>query len=210
MTEQDDATARAATVPSASPGRWSTLWIAAALVLAMTFVILARDADLVSNLRLLIRSTARTSAAFFLAAFTASVLYRFWPGALTAWIVRNRRQLGLSFAFSHTVHAIAIYNYWSIAPELFWQGRSVAANVPGTIGYVALIILVLTSNFSAVSALGLALWQRIHKYLMWTIFLVFFIAWGKRIHAQHLYAIPFLIFAAAAGLRLMSGRLKRN
>jgi hypothetical protein len=58
--------------------------------------------------RAAIRFTARTSTILFLFAFTASALHRFWPGRVTRWIRLNRRYLGVSFAGSHAVHAMAI------------------------------------------------------------------------------------------------------
>lgn len=196
-------------IPDRSDGHWRTFWLMAAAILAMSLAVLARSGDFIENVRLLIRCTARTSAAFFLLAFLASSLHRIWPNPTTAWLVRDRRQLGLAFAFSHTVHAAAIYTYWKTAPDIFWHHRTVAGNIPGTFGYTALIVLVLTSSNRAVELLGRPLWQRIHKFAIWTIFLVFFVAWGKRVSAEPLYAVPFAIFTAAALVRLSSARLGR-
>jgi len=54
------------------------------------------------------RATARTSVVFFTAAFAASALRRRWPNGATAWMLRNRRQLGVSYAASHFIHLLLI------------------------------------------------------------------------------------------------------
>lgn len=197
-------------IPGRPAGHWRTFWLAAVAVVALSLVIMTRGGDFIENVRLLIRATARSSATLFLLTFLASSLARIWPAQATAWMMRDRRQLGLAFAFSHTVHAAAIYTYWKSAPDIFWHYRTVAGNIPGTFGYIALFALVLTSNDRAVEMLGQRLWQRVHKVAIWTIFLVFFLAWGKRISSEALYAVPFVIFLGAALLRLFSTRLGRN
>ena len=184
-------------------GAWSTFYLVVALVAGLTMLaVLCAPPDLVTRLQVAIRTTARTSAALFLAAFTASALAAYRPGAVTDWVLRHRRQLGLGFAFSHAIHALLIYCYVRVAPEAFWDGRSVATNVPGTIGYVAILLLVLTSSDTAVARLGPATWKRLHTSAMWVIFAVFFIAFAKRIPVNVAYAAPTLVFAVAAALRL--------
>jgi hypothetical protein len=57
---------------------------------------------------MVIRFTARTSLLFFCMAFSAAALARLWPNAWTHWQRRNRRALGVTFAASHGIHAVAI------------------------------------------------------------------------------------------------------
>src|SRR2546423_9404470 len=62
----------------------------------------------VEGVRMVIRFTARTSLLLFCLAFSAAALARLWPNAWTRWQRRNRRALGVSFAASHAIHAVAI------------------------------------------------------------------------------------------------------
>ena len=62
----------------------------------------------VDGVRMVIRFTARTSLLFFCLAFSAAALARLWPNAWTRWQRRNRRYLGVTFAASHGIHAVAI------------------------------------------------------------------------------------------------------
>ena len=62
----------------------------------------------VDGVRMVIRFTARTSLLFFVWPSRAAALARLWPNAWTRWQRRNRRYLGVTFAASHGIHAVAI------------------------------------------------------------------------------------------------------
>ena len=70
----------------------------------------------VDGVRMVIRFTARTSPLFFCLAFSAAALARLWPNAWTRWQRRNRRYLGVSFAASHGIHALAILTFAQMDP----------------------------------------------------------------------------------------------
>src|SRR5438132_9455466 len=70
----------------------------------------------VDGVRMVIRFTARTSLLFFCLAFGAAALARLWPNAWTRWTRRNRRTLGVTFAASHFIHAVAIISFAIMDP----------------------------------------------------------------------------------------------
>jgi hypothetical protein len=57
---------------------------------------------------MVVRFTARTSLLFFCLAFSAAALAKLWPTIWTRWQRHNRRYLGVTFAASHGLHALAI------------------------------------------------------------------------------------------------------
>src|ERR1700693_2679630 len=79
--------------------------------------------------RMGIRFTARTSLLFFCLAFGAAALARLWPNAWTRWQRRNRRTLGVTFAASHAIHAVAIVCFASMAPADFMAATSAASYI---------------------------------------------------------------------------------
>ena len=113
-------TAASGAAVSGWAGRWRLFWALtgalAAMSLGLLFVI-GWDTD---GYRMVIRATARTSLVLFLAAFAASAAFKLWPGPVTRWLRRNRRQLGLGFAMSHLIHALAIMALWQTDPGTFW------------------------------------------------------------------------------------------
>ena len=84
-------------------------------------------------------------------------------------------------------------------PETFWHGRSAAANIPGSVGYVFIILLTLTSFPYAVRLLGARAWKLLHSTGTWVIAGVFLLSFYKRLPMGSWYPLGFgLIFSAIA------------
>ena len=133
---------------------WRLFSVLSVSVLIITALALMAQSPLVEALRSAIRVTARTSFLLFLATFLASSLATLVPSAFTRGLLRERRFLGLAFAFSHAVHAVLIIVYANSFPDTFWQGRTAVTNIPGSVGYFFIILLTLTSFPAAVRLLG--------------------------------------------------------
>src|ERR1700722_16966690 len=123
------------------------------LVAALTLILIALSVWIaemrqfeVDGVRMVIRFTARTSLMFFCLAFGAAALARLWPNAWTRWLRRNRRYLGVTFAASHAIHAVAIACFAVMSPPLFMEATSAASYIFGGIGY-GFIIAVTASSF---------------------------------------------------------------
>lgn len=153
----------------------------------------------VEGVRMVIRFTARSSLTLFCLAFSAAALARLWPNAWTRWQRRNRRYLGLSFAASHAIHAVAIVVFARMDPASFAQATSVVSYIFGGIGYAVIIVMSATSFDRTAALVGPRAWRTLHLvggYYLWFQFLVSF---GKRVPAMPLYAaflVPLLIVLA--------------
>src|SRR5256885_15146064 len=108
----------------------------------------------VDGVRMVIRFTARTSLLFFCLAFGAAALARLWPNAGTRWLRRNRRYLGVTFAASHAIHAIAIGCFAIMDPPAYAAATSAASYIFGGIGYVFIIAMAATSFDRSARAIG--------------------------------------------------------
>ena len=154
------------------------------------------------GLRSAIRATARSSFALFLLAFLASSMVTLLPGNGSRWLLRERRYVGLAFAFSHTVHGLLIYRYAQQFPELFWAGRTVTSSLPGSIGYVFLLLLTLTSFKAPMRLLGGRTWKTLHSTGMWVLAGVFCLSFYKRIPMGGGYSLAFALMFSAIALKL--------
>lgn len=181
---------------------WPLFSLFAVLILAMSAAAIALQPDLIEGLRSAIRATARSSFALFLAAFTASAFAVLVPSELSRALVRERRFLGLAFAFSHFVHAVLIYAYGQLNTE-FWPARSVVDNTPGTVAYLFILLMALTSFKGPARLIGTSAWKRLHVTGMWIIMAVFAYANFKRIPMSAWYVLPFGIACAAVAIRLV-------
>lgn len=181
------------------------LFVLIAALLAMSAIIVAVAGTGIDGTRMLIRATARSSLLIFLAAFTASSLARLWPAPTTRWMIRNRRWLGLGFAFSHLVHLIAILWLFGV-----YGGETppppMRTIIGGGIAYVFIALLAATSWNGAVRALGARNWQRLHKAGVWYIWLIFMVSYGGRAAINPLYLPPAMLLVGAAALRLVASR----
>lgn len=183
---------------------WKLFSVLAFGIFVMAILCLLWQPQWVEGLRTAIRATARTSFTLFLLAFLASTLARLAPGTVTGLLLRERRFIGLAFAFSHMLHGVLILTYWKLYPEIFGMGRTVAANVFGSVGYVFVFLLALTSFPVAVQRLGARNWKCLHSTGTWIVAGVFCLSYLKRIDLSPWYALAFAVIFAAMGLKLVA------
>lgn len=185
---------------------WRLFWAATLLLAAMALAMLAWAGWSSDGYRLVIRATARTSLAFFLAAFCASALVAVWPGQMSRWLRANRRQLGLAFAMSHFIHLLAIVAFARIDPATFWELSPPRSILTGGLAYLAIALLAATSFDRMVAMMGAPAWRRLHKAGVWFIWASFVFTNGKRIPVSLWYALPVATLLAAAALRVLARR----
>ena len=123
------------------------------------------------------RFTARISLTVFVFVFTASALHRFFRSDFTAALLKNRRQLGLAFAYSHTVHLVAIITYLT----MIHRTPSPTAFIFGGLAYLLLYLMALTSNDAAVRKLGAKNWKRLHTVGIFWLWFIFFTTYLMRL-----------------------------
>lgn len=181
---------------------WTLFSLLSLTVLLFATSTMLWHSELVDALRSAIRVTARTSFALFLLTFLASSLATLVPTGRTKALLRERRFLGLSFAFSHLVHGILILIYANMFPETFWNGRTAAANIPGSVGYLFILLLALTSFPVMVRLLGFSAWKLLHSTGSWVIAALFCYSFYKRIPLHPWYLIAFSIMVSAIVLKL--------
>jgi sulfoxide reductase heme-binding subunit YedZ len=184
-------------------GWWLTGVLSFALAtMALVFLgIHMGDAD---GLRLVIRSTARTSLALFVLAFSAAAMAELAPNDWTRWQRRNRRYLGVSFAVSHFIHLAVLIALARLDQELFWKLTTVANIFLAGAAYVFLAAMTATSFDGAVAWLGARNWRRLHLIGGWYIWISFAVAIGKRLPQGPLYWAMMALLLASGLVRLIS------
>ena len=192
------------TYPNSGAGLrgWTLFSLLSLTVLLFATSTMLWHSELVEALRSAIRVTARTSFTLFLLTFLASSLATLVPTGRTKALLRERRFLGLSFAFSHLVHGILILIYANMFPETFWNGRTAAANIPGSVGYLFILLLAVTSFPVMVRLLGFSAWKLLHSTGSWVIAALFCYSFYKRIPLHPWYLIAFSIMVSAIVLKL--------
>jgi methionine sulfoxide reductase heme-binding subunit len=181
---------------------WRLFAVLALTLIALCLWIAGMRQFEVDGSRMVIRFTARTSLLFFCLAFGTAALARLWPNAWTLWLRRNRRTLGVSFAFSHGLHAIAITAFAAMDPAGFAAATNLASYVFGGIGYGFITAMTATSFDRTAAAIGPRAWRILHLsggYYLWFQFMVSF---GKRIPDMPLYGLFLIPLVIVMALRL--------
>ena len=158
----------------------------------------------VDGVRMVIRFTARTSLVLFCLAFSAAALARLWPNAWTRWLRRNRRYLGVSFAASHAIHAVAIAAFAVMDPAGYAAATSIASYIFGGIGYAFIIAMTATSFDRTAAAIGARAWRRLHLVGGYYLLFQFTVSFGKRIPDMPLYALFLIPLVAVFALRMIA------
>ena len=158
----------------------------------------------VDGVRMVIRFTARTSLFFFCLAFSAAALARLYSSAWTRWQRRNRRALGVTFAASHGLHAIAIGAFAAMDPAGFAASTNLASYVFGGIGYAVIIAMTATSFDATAAAIGARAWRMLHLLGGYYLWLQFMVSFGKRIPDMPLYALFLIPLLAVFALRMIA------
>jgi sulfoxide reductase heme-binding subunit YedZ len=123
------------------------------------------------------RFTARISLFLFALVFSASALHKLLRSEFTAELLRNRRGFGVSFAFSHTVHLLALITFLRLsgneAPKL--------TLIFGGLAYLLIYVMAFTSNDWSVKKLGAKNWKILHKIGIMYVWFIFFVTYLRRL-----------------------------
>jgi len=158
----------------------------------------------VDGVRMVIRFTARTSLLFFCLAFSGAALARLWPNAWTRWQRRNRSYLGVTFAASHAIHAVAIACFAVMDPPGYAAATSIASYVFGGIGYAFIIAMTVTSFDRTAAAIGARAWRMLHLSGGYYLLFQFMVSFGKRIPDMPLYALFLIPLLVVFALRMIA------
>lgn len=161
------------------------------------------------SVRAVVRLTAQTSVLIFCFVFAASSLRAVWRSEFSGWLLRNRRYLGVAFAFSHAVHLVALIALAQVSAE-FAASVSPVTLIFGGLGFAFIAALAATSNDRAVQTLGLANWRRLHKTGVYYLWFIFFQSYLPRALSSPVYWIPTGLLLVALGVRFYVWQRSRS
>jgi sulfoxide reductase heme-binding subunit YedZ len=198
--------------PASSTASRAILCATLGSVLLLAAVSFSADGIAAHTLRLFIRSTARLSFALYMLVFSATSVHTLWPTPLASWLVAQRRYFGFSLAISHFSVAIALVLFSQRYNGEFYQVTYGLQRVGGAFGYLALLILVVTSFDSVKRRLSPAAWKATHTAGIWFLFSNFLVSYTRRTFLLHdLFFAPFLsVLLCGVLLRCLAWRRRRS
>ncbi len=174
--------------------------LAAIVSLGAVALALIVGADAAEQSALAARWTARVGFPIFILTYSVSSLVRLWPNDVWKTVLKHRRQWGLAFVFTHTVHLVALVT----ALELNNETRPWIVYLGGGGAYVMLYVMAVTSTDAAQRALGVW-WKRLHRLgIHWLWFIFAFSYFGRTMDPERMAQglIFFPVCIAALGLRI--------
>jgi methionine sulfoxide reductase heme-binding subunit len=187
---------------------WRVFWLLAALESALFaggIAVLGTDE---AGLRALTRFTVRVSFTIFIAVYAAAPLRKLFASPVTRWLARNRRYLGVSFAWAHALHALAIALLARSLGDAFEADTTTL--VGGGLGYLLTAAMALTSFDRTARWLGPHRWGQLHRAGLHWLWFVFALNWTSLAATSPSY-LPFAALTwSAAALRLAALRARRR
>ncbi|GAB5486706.1 MAG: protein-methionine-sulfoxide reductase heme-binding subunit MsrQ [Parasphingorhabdus sp.] len=141
-------------------------------------------ADHLEGAKLAARWTSRVGAPIFLIAYLASTFLRLSKNGLTRALMQYRRQWGLAFAWTHSVHLAALTYYLTIAG----MPPDIATILGGGLAYLMIYVMAITSNNWSMRKLGKN-WKRIHIFGIHYIWFIYLLTYSGRLSDSSLYHI---------------------
>ena len=152
---------------------WKTTWLVAISLALIVLATIYWHGLSEESVRTILRGTARSSVILFLLAFSASSLHWLLRKTWTAWLLQNRRYIGVSFAVSHFCHLLAIIALAALFPHPFLDKLSGITLTGGGLAYVFIAAMAATSFDRTRDWLGSKRWKLLHtagSYYIWIIF----------------------------------------
>jgi hypothetical protein len=188
---------------------WRVFWLIAALDSALFAGALDWFGTDEPGLRALVRLTVRASFSLFVVVYSAAPLRRLFPSPATRWLVRNRRYLGVGFAWAHGLHGLAIALLVLLLGDAF--ETNLATLLGGGLGYLLIAAMVATSFDRTARWLGPRRWALLHRAGLHWLWFIFALNWTGAAVATSLAYLPLAALTwAAAGLRLAAQRARRR
>jgi sulfoxide reductase heme-binding subunit YedZ len=200
-------------VTTKAPRSDATLIAAATTVhIAIAIALLAHAGRDVAATQLALRTTARISFVWFIAAFVAAPLTRLWPGDVSLWLARRRRALGVIFGLSMSIHVGFILLLFALHAPARPPMVTDADFLIGIPGLAMVAMMTITSLDSWKRRLGDISWKRLHRTGIWVVWTIFFLCLTDSVsrketnHPVMAYYLFIAILIAAAALRLAALR----
>lgn len=174
--------------------------VALSLMSAGVFLVQGVNED---SIRALIRHTALSSLVLFCIAFAASSFQALYRKPWSAWMLRNRRYIGLSFASSHGFHLLFIITLLIEYPEPFLSHLAPATLFGGGLAYLLVLAMSITSFKGPRRALGPKLWNLLHAAGSYYIWFIFMFSYAPRVAGEANYLLHVLLLVGALAMRLV-------
>ncbi|MGB5630439.1 MAG: hypothetical protein WBM57_13805 [Woeseiaceae bacterium] len=176
---------------------WSLFWlISGAMSIVMVVAMLGVDLSTGPGVSTMIGFSVRWAVPFIFLVVATSSLQVLFPGPIPAWLLRNRKYLGLCFAVAMAWQGAFIFTMSMFFRDYYYEDIYLLRDeLEGSVGYIFLVAMVLTSFRFARKHLASRQWKLIHKsglYFLWAY--PFSVYWWNLSYYEDPQAIDYLFY----------------
>jgi len=154
----------------------------------------------------LIRLSVQFASPWIFIAFVTSALVTLFPGAISQWLLRNRRYTGLSFAAGFAWQAVFIAVLLHLYPAYYWDELHKTSDLVGrSLSYVLLLALAVTSFYPVRRKMSRAQWHWLHLIGIWYFWAAIWVSYAEQALSQNaktIYGVFVLLGLLVLILRL--------
>ena len=152
--------------------KWNLFWlISLSLSAIMVFEMLQTDLSTGEGVSHMIGFSVRFAVPIIFLVAAISALHKLLPGPVPAWLLRNRKYIGLCFAVAMAWQGLFIFIMSYFKPEYYYEEVFFFRDeLEGTTGYLFLTAMVVTSFDFGRKRLSPQQWRLIHLaslYFLW-------------------------------------------
>ena len=195
---------------------WTLFWLLTLPISLAMIIALARlDMTRGENVSSMIQLSVRCSIPFLYLAFAASSFHALFPSAISRWLLRNRKIMGLCFASAMAWQLLFILWLVGVHTQYYVDDVYLLSDaIEGVLGYIVLFAMVLTSFKFGRSRLSARQWKLLHKggiYYLWAY--AWSVYWYELFYYDYLEPVDYVYYWAgilAWGLRMGSWTKKHR
>ncbi len=177
--------------------RWRLYWLVA-IPMSIVMVIAMMGADMSSGpgVSTMIQFSVRWAVPFIFLIAAISSLQLLFPGPIPAWLLRNRPYIGMCFATAMAWQGMFIFIISFFFREYYFENVYLLRDeLEGTIGYIFLSAMVVTSFDFGRKHLTSKQWKLLHKsaiYFLWAY--PFSVYWWNLSYYPNAQAIDYIYY----------------
>ena len=151
---------------------WRLFWlISLPMSVVMVIAMLGVDLSTGAGVSTMIGFSVRWAVPFIYLVVAASAAQTLFPGPIPMWWLRNRKYIGLCFAVAMVWQGLFIFMMSNFFREYYYQDIYLLRDeLEGTVGYIFLAAMVVTSFHFGRKYLTQKQWKLLHKsgiYFLW-------------------------------------------
>ena len=176
---------------------WRLFWlISIPMCIVMVIAMMGADMSTASGVSHMIQFSVRWAVPFIFLVVAASSVQILFPGSFPMWWLRNRKYIGMCFAVAMAWQGAFIFMMSNFFRDYYFEDVYLLRDeLEGSVGYIFLAAMVLTSFHFGRKHLNSTQWKLLHRsaiYFLWAY--AFSVYWWNLSYYENPQAIDYVFY----------------